>query len=126
MWDQLAFDDAVEVVYEFVAKRDDTLMLITSDHGNANPGLNGMGGEYEASNKAMAQLQYAKCSFEELPNKLRSAGSADDVRDILKAQLGIEINGEEANALAGALKGATCRPSGTVSTAICKGCWGRF
>jgi alkaline phosphatase len=43
MWDQLAFDDAVEVVYEFVAKRDDTLMIVTSDHGNANPGLNGMG-----------------------------------------------------------------------------------
>ena len=104
MWDQLAFDDAVEVVYEFVAKRNDTLLIITSDHGNANPGLNGMGGEYEASNKAMAMLQHAKCSFEELPNKLRNAGSADEVRDILKAQLGIEINGEEANALAGALK----------------------
>ena len=105
MWDQLAFDDAVEVVYEFVAKRSDTLLIITSDHGNSNPGLNGMGGEYEASNKAMAMLQHAKCSFEELPNKLRNAGSADEVRDILKAQLGIEINGEEANALAGAIKG---------------------
>jgi alkaline phosphatase len=105
MWDQLAFDDAIEVAYEFAAKRNDTLLIITSDHGNSNPGLNGMGGEYEASNKAMAMLQHAKCSFEELPNKLRNAGSADEVRDILKAQLGIEINGEEANALAGAIKG---------------------
>jgi alkaline phosphatase len=105
MWDQLAFDDAIEVTYEFVAKRNDTLLIITSDHGNSNPGLNGMGDEYEASNKAMAMLQHAKCSFEELPNKLRNAGSADEVRDILKAQLGIEINGEEANALAGAIKG---------------------
>jgi alkaline phosphatase len=105
MWDQLAFDDAIEVVYEFASKRDDTLVIITSDHGNSNPGLNGMGGEYEASNKAMALLQHAKCSFEELPNKLRSANSADDMRNILKEQLGIEINGEEANALAGALKG---------------------
>lgn len=105
MWDQLAFDDAVEVAFEFVSKRDDTLLIITSDHGNSNPGLNGMGGEYEASNKAMAMLQYAKCSFEELPNKLRSANNADDVRNILKAQLGIEINGEEATALAGAVRG---------------------
>jgi alkaline phosphatase len=105
MWDQLAFDDAIEVAYEFAAKRNNTLLIITSDHGNSNPGLNGMGGEYEASNKAMSLLQHAKCSFEELPNKLRSAGSADEVRDILKAQLGIEINGEEANALAGAIKG---------------------
>ncbi|MCS6918469.1 MAG: alkaline phosphatase [Fimbriimonadales bacterium] len=105
MWDQLAFDDAVQVVYEFVSKRDDTLLIITSDHGNSNPGLNGMGGEYEASNKAMALLQYAKCSFEELPNKLRNANNADDVRTILKEQLGIEINSEEATALAGAVKG---------------------
>lgn len=105
MWDQLAFDDAVEVAYEFTSKREDTLLIITSDHGNSNPGLNGMGGEYEASNKAMATLQYAKCSFEELPSKLRSAGGADEVRDILKAELGVEINGEEANALAGALRG---------------------
>jgi len=105
MWDQLAFDDAIEVAYEFAAKRNDTLLIITSDHGNSNPGLNGMGGEYEASNKAMAMLQHAKCSFEELPNKLRNAGSADEVRDILKAQLGIEINGEEAAALAGTIKG---------------------
>lgn len=105
MWDQLAFDDAVEVAYEFASKRDDTLLIITSDHGNSNPGLNGMGGNYEASNKAMAMLQHAKCSFEELPNKLRGAGGADEVRDILKVELGIEINGEEANALAGALRG---------------------
>ncbi|MCX7925151.1 MAG: alkaline phosphatase [Fimbriimonadales bacterium] len=105
MWDQLAFDDAVEVVYEFASKRNDTLVIITSDHGNSNPGLNGMGSEYEASNKAMAMLQLAKCSFEELPNKLRNAGSADDVRGIIKEQLGIEINGEEAAALAGAIKG---------------------
>ncbi len=105
MWDQLAFDDAVEVVYEFASKRDDTLVVVTSDHGNSNPGLNGMGGEYEASNKAMALLQYAKCSFEELPGKLRSASGADEVRTVIKEQLGIEINGEEANALAGAIKG---------------------
>jgi len=105
MWDQLAFDDAVEIAYEFIAKRTDTLLIVTSDHGNSNPGLNGIGSEYEESNRAFALLQHAKCSFEELPKKLQSANSADDVRDLLKAQLGIEINSEEASALAGALKG---------------------
>jgi alkaline phosphatase len=69
MWDQLAFDDAVEIAYEFVAKRTDTLLIVTSDHGNSNPGLNGIGSEYEESNRAFALLQHAKCSFEELPKK---------------------------------------------------------
>lgn len=52
LYDQLAFDDAVGVVLEFVSKRDDTLLVITSDHGNANPGLNGVGGSFEAKEGA--------------------------------------------------------------------------
>ena len=41
IYDQLAFDDAVGVAIQFAAGRDDTLVIVTTDHGNANPGLNG-------------------------------------------------------------------------------------
>lgn len=102
MWDQLAFDDAIEVAYEFASKRNDTLVIITSDHGNSNPGLNGMGNEYGGSNQAFARLAQARCSFELLPTHLRDA-DADKVRTVIREQLGIEINGEEADALASAL-----------------------
>ena len=101
-WDQLAFDDAIEVAYEFASKHNDTLLLITSDHGNSNPGLNGMGVEYGDSDKAFAKLTEAKCSFELLPSRLRNA-DADTVRTVIREQLGIEISGAEANALASAL-----------------------
>ncbi|MCX7687799.1 MAG: alkaline phosphatase [Fimbriimonadales bacterium] len=101
-WDQLAFDDAIEVVYEFASKRDDTLVIITSDHGNSNPGLNGMGVEYGDSNKAFARLTQARCSFELLPSHLRGADT-DKVRAVIREQIGLEINGEEASALANAL-----------------------
>lgn len=36
--DQLAFDEAVKTVIDFAEKDGDTLVIITTDHGNANPG----------------------------------------------------------------------------------------
>jgi alkaline phosphatase len=39
LYDQIAFDDAIKVVLDFAEKNKDTLVVITTDHGNANPGL---------------------------------------------------------------------------------------
>jgi alkaline phosphatase len=39
LYDQIAFDDAIKVVLDFAEKSKDTLVVITTDHGNANPGL---------------------------------------------------------------------------------------
>ncbi len=46
--DQLALDEAVGIALDFVANRDDTLVIVASDHGNANPGLNGSGGNFDS------------------------------------------------------------------------------
>ncbi len=39
LFDLLAFDDAIETVLRWMDGRDDTLLVITTDHGNANPAL---------------------------------------------------------------------------------------
>jgi alkaline phosphatase len=39
LYDQIAFDEAIKVVLGFAEKSKDTLVVITTDHGNANPGL---------------------------------------------------------------------------------------
>lgn len=39
IYDQIAFDDAVNVAINFAEKDGNTLVVITSDHGNSNPGL---------------------------------------------------------------------------------------
>lgn len=36
--DQIAFEDALKVVMDFAEKDQETLVIITTDHGNANPG----------------------------------------------------------------------------------------
>jgi alkaline phosphatase len=39
LYDQIAFDEAIEVAMEFASNDQDTLVIITTDHGNSNPGL---------------------------------------------------------------------------------------
>jgi alkaline phosphatase len=41
IYDQIAFDDAVKVALDFAEQEQNTLVIITTDHGNANPGLIG-------------------------------------------------------------------------------------
>lgn len=64
--DQLAFDDAVAAALAKSAGRDDILVVVTSDHGNANPGLNGMGSRYHRSNEAFAKVADLTTSYESL------------------------------------------------------------
>lgn len=37
--EQIQFDDAIKVVMDFAEKDKETLVIITTDHGNANPGI---------------------------------------------------------------------------------------
>lgn len=59
--EQMEFDDAIGVVMEWMKGRDDTLLVITTDHGNANPGLTDYG---PASRKGFDNLLASKHSFE--------------------------------------------------------------
>jgi alkaline phosphatase len=66
VWDQIAFDDAIGVVLRFAEKHPGTLVVITSDHGNANPGLNGTGTEYRDSDMVFERLLSVRTSFQAL------------------------------------------------------------
>jgi alkaline phosphatase len=39
LYDQLAFDEALAVAMDFAESNKETLIIVTTDHGNANPGL---------------------------------------------------------------------------------------
>ncbi len=39
LYDQIDFDDTIKVVMDFAEADQETLVIITTDHGNANPGL---------------------------------------------------------------------------------------
>ena len=105
IYDQIAFDDAIKVVMDFTDGRDDTLVIITTDHGNANPGLSGLGDGYGDSPKMLATLHDYRHSFEWIYNKLDFHWSDDSVgenttvnqvRELLEYATNTQITEEEA------------------------------
>jgi alkaline phosphatase len=111
MWEQLAFDDALDTVLRIAETRRDTLVVVTSDHGNANPGLNGTGPNYAGSDAAFARLASARASIGVVRSTLLASRNAsgrvpaDAVRAGIEATLAIQVSAEQAAVLAEALAG---------------------
>jgi alkaline phosphatase len=95
IYDQLAFDDAVQVALQFQERHPDTLVIVTTDHGNANPGLNFGGGMAE---RDLGRLRDFKGSCRQIINMLgrSSRQNVDRVRETIEAVSGIGISQEHA------------------------------
>jgi alkaline phosphatase len=111
LWDQLAFDDALGVVLGFAEKHPDTLVVLTTDHGNANPGLNGTGTEYVDSNSSFERLLKARNSYVVVMPRLgvkaeysmtaagsetaRPKPSIEQVKETIRTAFGFDLSAEE-------------------------------
>lgn len=97
LWDQLAFDDALAKVLEMTADRDDILVIVTSDHGNSNPGLNGTGKDYADSNKAFASIARMTASYEKLFEEWgrSSENTPERLNTIINQKLGFQLKPKE-------------------------------
>lgn len=103
--DQLAFDDALAAVLAAVSGRDDILVVVTSDHGNANPGLSGLGDGYGGSTAAFETITRATISHESLLAAWVTQPGRDPARlaALVSSGLGVELQPDEAAALAASL-----------------------
>lgn len=90
LFEQWAFDDALRVALDFAAARNDTLIIATTDHGNANPGFSGSS-RYGKS--AFARTQSLRRSFEWISDRFRSLPGAEQGADAYAA-LVIEATGQ--------------------------------
>ena len=99
--EQLAFDDALAAVRILTAKRDDVLVIVTSDHGNANPGLNGMGDGYVESTQRFSRITNMKASHERLFAEWAHAksGTTNSLTALIKQHLDFTLKPEQADAL---------------------------
>jgi alkaline phosphatase len=100
--DQLAFDDAVATVLELVGRRDDILVVVTSDHGNANPGVNGTGVSYTESTPRFQRVARMTASHERLFNewaKPKGDRDAAALVALIDRHRGFKLAAEEAEAL---------------------------
>lgn len=98
--DQLAFDDAIATVMTAMAGRDDILVVVTSDHGNSNPGLNGMGSSYRRTNELFSRIAKIKASHERLFAEWNSRkGGTKELTALLQERLGFKPTDSEAATL---------------------------
>lgn len=113
VYDQIAFDDAIKTVMDFTDGRDDTLVILTTDHGNANPGLSGLGSGYGDSPAMMATLHDYRHSFEWMYNELgfswsdTNAGgiSVKKILDAVEYSMNTQITNDEALMIKRAIEG---------------------
>ena len=107
LWDQIAFDDAIEAALEFQQRNPDTLIVVTSDHGTANPGLNGMGNEYVDSTECFGRIANAKSSCSNFEWRLRKSGSqtAETAQKMIAEDFGLSIPLEDCALVAEASQG---------------------
>lgn len=97
IYDQAAFDEAVNVAINFAEKDKETLVIITTDHGNANPGVI-YGKE---ANDNFDNIQNYKQTNEWILNKISNNSSISDIREIIEYANGHTISNEDAKIVSG-------------------------
>lgn len=118
LYDQIAFDDAIKAVMDFTDGRDDTLVILTTDHGNANPGLSGLGSGYGNSPAMMATLydyrhsfDWISARFRELaPNGERGELHVQQIREVVEYATNTGITRDEGLMIKQALQGTFRAP----------------
>ncbi len=101
LYDQVAFDEAVKVAIDFANEDEETLVIITTDHGNANPGV--IYGKY--ANKNFDSIQEYKHTNEWILNGIGKGTSVGTVKERVAYANGIELKDDEAKLLLGYYEG---------------------
>ncbi|TDE17159.1 alkaline phosphatase [Dyadobacter psychrotolerans] len=92
LYDQIAFDDAIKVALEFAANDKETLVIMTTDHGNGNPGLFG-------SDKDFDRIQHFKHTNDWILNGITNKFTTAQVIERIEAAQGYAIKAAEAQTL---------------------------
>ncbi|TDQ08889.1 alkaline phosphatase [Pedobacter metabolipauper] len=96
IYDQVAFDEAVGVAIAFAEKNKDTLIILTTDHGNANPGLFSAGGDVNAN---FDKIKSFKHTNDWILNGITSNHTPKQVIERIEAAQGLVFKQEEAASL---------------------------
>lgn len=95
IFDQLAFDEAVGKVIEFAEQDGETLVIITTDHGNANPGLF----YADEADKKFDRLQQFRHSNNWLLTQIDQSFSEKKIQEMILEHQGITMNSADINSL---------------------------
>ncbi len=105
VYDQIEFDRAIGRVLDFVEGRDDTLVLITTDHGNANPGVNAAGDRYSDSPDMFDRIADFQYTNSWILSELDENSTYRQIQDRVEEAWQFPIRRDEAELLQDALRG---------------------
>lgn len=108
LYDQVAFDDAIKVALDFAEQDKETLVIITTDHGNANPGV--IYGKNANSN--FDSIQKYTHTNEWILNTIKPTSTVAQVREIVEAGNGAPISEVNAKSLLGFYTGEMQKEDG--------------
>ncbi|MDD3005161.1 alkaline phosphatase [Flavobacterium sp.] len=92
LYDQVAFDEAIKVAIDFAEKDKNTLVIITTDHGNANPGI--IYGKNANTN--FDSIQNYKHSNEWILNNIHPDSTISQIKEIIDFANGTTLSEENA------------------------------
>ncbi|MCL5127695.1 alkaline phosphatase [Algibacter sp. L4_22] len=95
IYDQTAHDEAVKVAMDFAEKDENTLVIITTDHGNSNPGV--IYGK--DANKQFDSIQQYKHTNDWILNGFGKESSTSQVKERIEYANNIAVTDKEAKLL---------------------------
>ncbi len=101
IFDQVAFDDAVKVAMDFAQADGNTLVIVTTDHGNANPGVI-YGKAADANFDSISRYRQTN---EWVLNQIKPDFTTSKVRELIEYAQATAITDEEAQTLLGHYSG---------------------
>lgn len=102
--DTYELDLTLAVIDEYLKVNPKTLVIVTSDHGNAGWGINGTGPEYNDSTEALKKYQPIKASFEMIKKELKKENSKKEIQNIFEHFTTFKITDEEASLIQAAMQ----------------------
>jgi len=105
IYDQIEFDETIGRVLDFVEGRDDTLVIITTDHGNANPGVSAAGDRYADSNSMFDRIADFQYTNDWILSGLDEESTHRQIRDRVEEAWQFPITRDEAELIQDALRG---------------------
>lgn len=106
IYDQIAFDDALRVAWDFYMQHpNETLIVFTTDHGNANPSLNAAGSGYNDSDLFFDRIQTFTYTNNWIMSGLNESSSVSEIIARVGTATGLDFTRDHARMLQQALRG---------------------
>lgn len=103
LYDQLAFDDAIKTAIDFAEEDGETLVIITTDHGNSNPGL--IYGDHVNDN--FDNLFNFKHSNDYVLQRISAKTTVNECQALFESAQSLKLSDDETKELLGYYQNAT-------------------